>query len=67
MTVEQLMEACKEQIKQGNGNKTIWISDDDEGNGYHELGYTFTADKEEVSEICDYFSIKGKKRIIFLG
>lgn len=44
ITVNQLMEYCKEQIEMGNGDKNIIISDDDEGNGYHTLFYGFTVD-----------------------
>ena len=46
LTVNQLFALCAEQIKKGNGNKHIIISNDDEGNGYHTLFYSFTDDKE---------------------
>lgn len=46
LTVNDLFELCKEQIKKGNGNKHIIISNDDEGNGYHTLFYSFTDNKE---------------------
>lgn len=45
-TVKELKKACDEQIKKGNGDKVIMISDDDEGNGYHYLYYSFTTMKE---------------------
>lgn len=41
ITVRQLRKLCDEQIKMGNGTKTIMISQDDEGNGYHYLWYAF--------------------------
>lgn len=47
MTIEQLYKECAKQIKNGNGNKTILISTDDEGNGFHVLFYTFS-DAEEI-------------------
>lgn len=47
ITVNKLYELCKEQCKQGNGSKTILISDDDEGNGYHTLFFGFTP-KEKI-------------------
>lgn len=53
MTVEQLLEMCKEQIKKGNGKKHIIISDDDEGNGYHTLFYSFTDDAENLQIILE--------------
>lgn len=41
ITVKQLLEYCKKQVKEGNGDRVIMISDDDEGNGYHYLWYQF--------------------------
>lgn len=52
ITVKELKEACDEQIKKGNGDKVIMISDDDEGNGYHYLWYSFTT-MEEFEEPID--------------
>ena len=42
LTVNDLLKECQKQVKLGNGNKTIMISQDDEGNGYHYLWYSFT-------------------------
>ena len=44
VTVNQLLELCKQQIAKGNGDKLILLSNDDEGNGYHEMIYHFTED-----------------------
>ena len=49
MTVKDLYNACEEQIERGNGDKVIMISNDDEGNGYHYLWYSF-ATMEEFEE-----------------
>ncbi len=38
-TVKDLKKFCEKQIKKGNGDKHVLISDDDEGNGYHTLFY----------------------------
>ena len=46
LTIKQLKEECEKQIKKGNGDKVIMISQDDEGNGYHYLWYAFTTMKE---------------------
>ncbi len=46
LTINDLMNECKKQIKLGNGDKTIMISQDDEGNGYHYLWYSFTSIEE---------------------
>lgn len=42
MTINDLLEECKKEVVKGNGNKTIMISSDDEGNSYHYLWYAFT-------------------------
>lgn len=48
MNVYELLDACKEQIDKGNGDKYIYISQDDEGNSFHQLLYLFTDDEETV-------------------
>ena len=53
LTVNELFELCKEQIKKGNGGKHIIISDDDEGNGYHTLFYAFTDDVENLKYMLE--------------
>lgn len=54
LTIKDLALACAREIKKGNGNKTIMISSDDEGNSYHYLWYAFTdmETMEESIEIC---------------
>ena len=42
VTVNELMKACQAEIAKGNGDKLIYISRDDEGNGWHQLWYDFT-------------------------
>ena len=44
LTVNELFEACKEQIALGNGDKHILLSDDDEGNNYHFCHFAFSDD-----------------------
>ena len=46
LTINDLLKECKRQVALGNGNKTIMISQDDEGNGYHYLWYSFTPIEE---------------------
>ena len=52
ITVKQLKNLCEQEIKKGNGDKVIMISDDDEGNGYHYLWYSFTDFKEILDYAC---------------
>ena len=46
ITVEELAKSCLAQLKAGNGKKKILLSDDDEGNGYHEMFFLFTPAKD---------------------
>lgn len=52
LTVNQLLLFCKEEIKKGNGNKLIMLSNDEEGTGYHFCGYAFTEAKEILPDEC---------------
>ena len=46
LTINDLAELCAEQQRKGYGDKKILISNDDEGNGYHELFYEFSNPRE---------------------
>ena len=45
-TVNELLELCKQEVENGNGDRKILISNDNEGNGYHALYYDFTPAEE---------------------
>ena len=45
-TVNELLELCKQEVENGNGDRKILLSNDDEGNGYHALYYDFTPAEE---------------------
>lgn len=65
ITINQLKKLCNEQIKKGNGNKVIMISDDDEGNGFHYLWYAFTEPDWYIQEIDE--EIAKAEETIILG
>lgn len=54
MTVSQLKRFCDEQIKKGNGNCSIMLSNDDEGNGFHYCWYEFS-EMDDTSEYIKEF------------
>ena len=71
ITVEQLCEMCKQQVKAGNGKKVVAISDDEEFNGFHPI-YSGFVDKEDVftggpCEPLLSFGIKRDDDFIILG
>ena len=51
LTVNDLLEACKAQVKAGRGNRHVLISDDDEGNGFHTLFYLFSSPTSDFLEL----------------
>lgn len=67
ITVEKLYKLCEEQIKKGNGKKTIMISQDDEGNGFHYLYYAFSTVEEAGAEDSISENIAEKEDTIILG
>lgn len=52
-TVKDLYMLCQEEIRNGNGNKHIVLSDDNEGNGYHGMFYGFTPVDKDTEGIYD--------------
>lgn len=61
ITVNRLLELCKMEVANGNGDKEILLSNDDEGNGFHHCFYEFT---EDVAGNCN---IKDPEKYIILG
>lgn len=50
ITVNQLKKLCNEEIAKGHGDYAIMISNDDEGNGFHYLWYSFATLQEMEDE-----------------
>lgn len=47
VTIERLVELLNKEVKNGNGKKKILLSNDDEGNGFHQMFYEITHIDEE--------------------
>ena len=70
LTVNDLYAACKEMIKEGKGDRAILLSNDDEGNGFHELLYLFTDDEKTVSDMLEWGVLPrgiSKENVVLLG
>lgn len=52
MTIDQLIEEAIEAKKKFGGDKFILISNDEEGNGFHECYFTFGAGKDLEGSGC---------------
>ena len=51
LTLKELKRQVDKAVKAGLGDKTILISDDEEGNGYHQVWYDLLTDADQV-EAC---------------
>lgn len=69
LKVQDLYKLCEQEIKKGNSQRLIVISDDNEGNGFHGLFYGFTEINEKEQEYYPiYDSVEtNHKKIIVLG
>lgn len=71
LTVKDLLKLCQDEIKKEHGEYSIMLSDDDEGNGYHYLWYSFITASEldgafELENSLDE-RIAPKDKTIILG
>lgn len=70
LQVKHLYAICVENMKRGNGDKIVLLSDDDEGNGYHTLYYGIYDDPEGLERLHDsgYFHDNNDPRdVVLLG
>lgn len=68
--VKDLARICAEELKKGNGDKKIMLSDDEEGNGYHNLFFGFTPVSEEIlayTSLHDCTKEEALKDYVILG
>lgn len=55
LTIKELMWLCHGEVERGNGERKIYISRDDEGNGFHPLYYGFTSESNEILQYINGF------------
>lgn len=69
LRVQDLYKLCEQEIKKGNAQRILVISDDNEGNGFHGLFYGFTEITEKDKEYYPiYDSVETDiKKILVLG
>lgn len=67
LTVKDLRKFCEQEIKAGNGDKLIVVSDDNEGNGFHGLFYGFTPCTEDYDGYIYDSTTNDIKKLIALG
>ena len=52
LTIDQLIEEAIKAKKKFGGDKFVLVSDDEEGNGYHECYFSFSDAKELIGYSC---------------
>ena len=70
ITIRELAVYCASEIANGNGDKKILLSNDDEGNGYHGLYYAFSPLDEDlicVVDNCVHINESNVNEYIILG
>ncbi|HBF67999.1 MAG TPA: hypothetical protein DDW20_01590 [Firmicutes bacterium] len=79
LTVEDLYKYLREEIRKGHGDYVIFVTDDEEANGYHALYYSGetikSIEKEEGSSTREYYEainhdlmiLDDKDKAIYLG
>ncbi len=67
LTVSDLLKVCKNAVDNGLGDKYVFISQDDEGNGFHALFYSFTTDVENYADVLYQVNEEDLEDIIILG
>lgn len=70
MTVKELYDDLHQEILAGNGDKTILISSDDEGNSYHTLWYTVQSNVDEIKKIKEgtwFHDDDNPEEVVLLG
>lgn len=50
LTVLDLFKLLEQEVRNGNGNKSIVVADDNEGNAFHGLFYGITSELTDIKE-----------------
>ena len=67
LTVSDLLKICKNAVDDGLGDKYVFISQDDEGNGFHALWYSFTTQIKDYADLIYQVNEEDLEDIIILG
>lgn len=73
LTVKKLYLLLAQEVQKGNGDRTIVVADDNEGNSFHGLFYGITSDVTDIKEAVEYSNgiydsrEKDPNKIVILG
>jgi hypothetical protein len=60
MTVKELLQACEKQVAKWNGDRIIFISNDEDWNGWHEIINHFVSNPEIIKDYDEYEEVKNR-------
>ena len=67
LKVNDLLKVCKNAVDNGLGDKYVFISQDDEGNGFHALFFSFTTNVKDYADVLYQLNDDALEDIIILG
>ena len=69
LKVYDLYEYCRACMREGLADYEVYISDDEEGNGFHPLFWGFETDPEKIEKFSEYGvrGLDGAEDIVLLG
>ena len=67
LTVSDLLKICMNAVDNGLGDKYVFISQDEEGNGFHALFYAFTTEVKGYADLIYQVNEEDLEDIIILG
>ena len=67
LTVSDLLKICKNAVNEGLGDKYVFIPQDEEGNGFHALWYSFTTQVKDYADLIYQVNEEDLENIIILG
>ena len=69
LTVFDLYEYCRAVMNEGLADYEVYISDDEEGNGFHPLYFGFDTNEENIKKYSEYgvHGLDSAKEVVLLG
>lgn len=67
LKVNDLLKVCKNAVDNGLGDKYVFISQDDEGNGFHALFFPFTTEVKDYADSLYQVNDDDLEDIVILG
>lgn len=67
LTIKDIYNACKREIANGNGNKFLVVSDDNEGNGYHGCFFAISPINDDFTKSLIHDNNAPLDEIMILG